>query len=641
MDVIVNGKKISLSSNNTLGVGGEATVFVHGKKAFKIFHQANPEKAKKLKVMIDKISPSLPDFVIAPSEMILDAKGNQVVGFTMSVLRSEFEVIASLSKRNHRAATGIGTRAVAKLFLDAHQTLSTIHKTGAVVGDLNDLNELYASINGELKMAWIDVDSFQIPGFPCDVATETFLDPHIYGPDPTKPVFTKDGKPRIFQSENDWYSFAVMLFRSLTLVHPYGGVEHTLPTIPRRALAKKSVFSKGVNYPAKIGYAIELLSDDFTQLMLDFFERDKRVLPFDRLQTFLSGLIDCKSCGSQYPSERKKCPSCAALAPIAPVISIQTDCTAEDLLVVDGEILAVYSYGDTLRCLAKEGKTVSLYEVHGPDSRHRWDLQNASPSMEWSLSSNYVAMIDRESEKLKIYQYPTHHKVNSIEVTTTDRFGIDRAAFGVSQNNFYRLARGMIMKCAFTQGSVDERPLTQGAVDQTWISVFSGMTPKGDIVFGCYRIFSDHHYFMTVGQSRFDLERKTTALDGTLVDENVVFSDKAAVLLRSFQKSGVDYVSTIAMDLDGNVIANYTSTVNDRIAGSAIRGGVLVGKSLLFATDHGIAREKFGAPTDTIPSERKLFKATEPYVAEDAPMAQYKDGIAVGHGPRLRLLKMS
>jgi hypothetical protein len=59
-------------------------------------------------------------------------------------------------------------------------------------------------------------------------------------------VATATGMQRTFTPDNDWYAFAVLLFRSLTLVHPYGGVDPELSTLPRRAAARRSVFSPQV-----------------------------------------------------------------------------------------------------------------------------------------------------------------------------------------------------------------------------------------------------------------------------------------------------------------------------------------------------------------------------------------------------------
>ena len=64
----------------------------------------------------------------------------------------------------------------------------------------------------------IDVDSFQLPGFPCALFTERFLDPlRCDGHEQLVPV-------RPPTRDSDWYAFAVMAMRCAALVGPYGGV---------------------------------------------------------------------------------------------------------------------------------------------------------------------------------------------------------------------------------------------------------------------------------------------------------------------------------------------------------------------------------------------------------------------------------
>src|SRR6185436_9335516 len=219
MDVVLRGRRITLRAEDALGDGGEATVTRHGDLALKIHHRASPARAAKIEALI-RLADALPSEVVAPRELVWDARGRRVVGFAMRALGPDHEVVAALSRRRARAASGIGTRDVAELFLGAHASLEAIHRAGAVVGDLNDMNEMFVRRQGALGLAWIDVDSFQLAGHPCEVATEAFLDPDLYGPDPAQPVTTAGGV-RWFRPENDWYAFAVLLFRSLTLVHPY------------------------------------------------------------------------------------------------------------------------------------------------------------------------------------------------------------------------------------------------------------------------------------------------------------------------------------------------------------------------------------------------------------------------------------
>ncbi len=640
MDLVIDGKRVRLDPKNALGAGGEATVTRHGSLAVKVYHQPTPLRGEKLRAMVSTISPKLPPEVVAPLSVVTDAKSGAIVGFTMQALDSGYDVVASLAKRSHRAKTKIGTAGVASLFETGHKTLCSIHSTGMVVGDFNDQNELYSA--RDLKLAWIDVDSFQIPGYTCDVATETFLDPKLYGPDITCPVATLGGKPRVFAPTNDWYSYAVMLFRSLTLVHPYGGVDLTLTTLPKRAQARKSVFSKGVAYPAKIGYALEVLSDELSTYMQGTFEKPGyayTVFPLILLERYRLSLIPCKSCGAEYPSERRRCPSCAAKSPVAPLVTTKVECTATDIIDADGDILALCASGTLLRALAIEGGSIWLYELNN-HSTTRTMVCPASPLMDVDLGPVHVGVVHRQDNPADLH---VRLSVGQKDLVTlpTERFGGGKAAFAVGATHFYRFAKGMLLRCdGDSSNTIKEQPVTTGAIDQTWVAAGKQMTSKGEVVLGCSRNFNDRRYWLVTGSGRTDLEAKALEVPGTVTEETVLFSDRLVAILRLVSVKGVEYVSTVVVDLDGEVVVTYMQRVSDRIAGSTIHGGAFAGKNMIFATDHGLVREKFGVRSDANPIEVKFFNATEPFVASDSSITPFRDGLAVAHGNKVRLLKM-
>lgn len=215
MDVDIAGKLIHLGQQQVVGLGGEGTVFLvtaaSQRMAVKIYHTPTSQRAEKLHTFLAQ-QWQLPTQKIAlPLELVRDIQQGNVIGLTMPFLDGGFAEIAFLANRKHRAAFQLSTRQIAEIFLDGADSLSAIHARGLVVGDLNDQNILYQ----QNMMLWIDVDAWQFSSYACPVGTEDFLAPELYGLDLSlQPVF----KP-----EHDWYSFAVHLFRSLLLAHPYGG----------------------------------------------------------------------------------------------------------------------------------------------------------------------------------------------------------------------------------------------------------------------------------------------------------------------------------------------------------------------------------------------------------------------------------
>jgi hypothetical protein len=641
MDVVVRGQRVTLNPKDAVGSGGEATITKCGGKAIKVYHQQNDERAKKLVAMIKEVTPRLPAEVLGPQTLVYNSKGTKVVGFEMNLLPPGYEVLSSLSRKSYRNSTHVGTKTVTSLFLTAHDTLSGIHQAGAVVGDLNDLNEMFmVTPQGQGKVAWIDVDSFQVPNHPCEVATETFLDPNLYGPDVTAPVLMPTGQYRIFKPENDWYSYTVLLFRSLTLVHPYGGVDPALPTIPRRAKAGKSVFNVSVRYPAKIGYSLEVMSDDLIQYMTAVFDKGYRLnMPRALLEGYAAGLVACPQCLMEYDGKRRKCPGCAATAP-PPVMTLTTDragCSATDLLHLDGNILSMASMGDLLRILSYEERELVVYDITngGVD---RVSLGSRSPDSRVDASpGGYVAWSGRNDSTVNIAMVQGGRIRNSILVPT-EKVG-DWAAFGVSNNYFYRIAAGILLRCTFGKGSsTDERPLTTVMTSQTWFKVSKVPTSEGDVLFGASRIFGEQHYFMIVGNKRIDLEFGDLRKPMTVTDTNVTFSSQTVALIRKVLIQGAERLHLMLFDLNGNLLSNCWLDPTVRMAGGSMHGGALSAKSLLLATDRGIVREKLNG---VAPEEEKLFDATEPFISADSEIQPFRGGLAVSHGTNIRLLKLT
>lgn len=634
MDVFLDGRRVCLAAEDALGDGGEATVTRYGDLALKVYRAPSKARAVKLEALLG-VTPSLPDAVIAPRALVRNRRG-AVIGFAMRALGPEHALLASLARRSERARRRLGSRDVAGLFLDAHATLAAIHRAGAVVGDLNDLNEMFAPgrDGASARVAFIDVDSFQIAGHACEVATEAFLDPAVYGPDLAAPVATATGAPRAFTPDNDWYAFAVLLFRSLTLVHPYGGVLAELPTLPRRAAARRSVFSPEVRYPDKIGYALETLSDELAAEMRRIFDAGGRgAFPRGALEAYSAGLIDCASCGASHPAERRRCPACASRAPAA-IVTNGAGCEAEDVLEARGPFLAIAAAGPVLYAVALEGERVVLRAV---GERLAWslDLGAASADLDVALGAGIVALGRRTTGELVVRGLGPRNAGPAI-TTATEPCALDRPAFACGGEVLHRVARGVLLRGALAGDALDERPIASVMRGQTWLVGGDAATV------GCSRAFGERSYFALVGAERRELAVAPLEGGEALLDETAVLSERAAVILRRTLRAGVERVRTDAVSLsDGARRASYVADTSRRLAGPAIHGALLSGDRLLVATDRGLVRETLGGVSDREPAEETLFAATEPFAGEGSPLALSRGGVCIAHGDRVRLLRLT
>src|SRR5262249_13013899 len=121
----------------------------------------------------------------------------------------------------------------------------------------------------------IDIDSYQLPGAPCLMFSERFVDPRLCD--------TALVPVRPHDEASDWYAFAVMAFRTLLGVGPWGGVHQPADPAKRcapgaRALRRLSVSAADVVYP-RAARPLAILPDELADQFRAIFERDQRRLP--------------------------------------------------------------------------------------------------------------------------------------------------------------------------------------------------------------------------------------------------------------------------------------------------------------------------------------------------------------------------
>ena len=244
----------------------------------------------------------LPESVVAPIGLALarekgtgDAK--DVVGYVMPKIAGE--PLFSLGEPRWRRANKIDVVAV---LLALHDAVAALHRTGVVVGDCNDLNVLV----DHTRVHLIDVDSYQLPGFPCSMFSERFVDPRLCDAGKLVPVRPHD-------EASDWFAFAAMALRSLVFVGPWGGVARGL-AMAARVLQRKSVFAPDVTYP-RTARPLATLPDGLLHLFRAIFDRDDRgTFPRSALEQLR--FVSCAACGEEHA--RVRCPACAAVvAPVA------------------------------------------------------------------------------------------------------------------------------------------------------------------------------------------------------------------------------------------------------------------------------------------------------------------------------------
>lgn len=305
--VLCGGKRLRLHDRDLLGMGGEGRVFRSGDRAIKLFFSIDDARKKKLAAFVTSIAGrGLPARVVGPLELCTDANGD-VVGYAMKALDGAID-IHRVGQRRWREQNMTANEVLA-IFREIASTVDVLHASGVVVGDLNDGNVVLTK-DGAWSPWLIDADSMQLPGHPCVVAHERFLDPRLYGVDLAKTC--------ALSKESDVYALAVMLFASLLFVHPYGGAHASYRTLLRRAEARHSILRGDVKLP-HAALRPDVLADDALAWFTDVFERDqRRAIPAAVLEPCFSRC----SCGVEHA--RRACPICTTKVAVpgksAPVI---------------------------------------------------------------------------------------------------------------------------------------------------------------------------------------------------------------------------------------------------------------------------------------------------------------------------------
>ena len=236
---------------------------------------------------------NLPAAIVVPSGFALAGKSSRdLVGYVMPKVAGE--PLHAYGEPRWRRDHPIAGDDVVAILLALHDAIAGLHRAGVVIGDCNDLNVLVDGRGVHL----IDVDSYQLPAFPCTMFSERFVDPRLGG--------------RAHDIDSDWFAFAAMVVRTLLGVGPWGGV-HASCMSTQRAARRLSVLGADITYP-RSARPIATLPDELVGALRAIFERDVRgVFPRGELERLRLGA--CRACGELHA--RAACPACHhSVAPV-------------------------------------------------------------------------------------------------------------------------------------------------------------------------------------------------------------------------------------------------------------------------------------------------------------------------------------
>ena len=614
MQVVIDSKRVNLNNFDVIGSGGEGLV-VKGRigtktQAIKVYHKPTKLRSTKLQDFFGKQWTLPQNRIAVPLKPVYNSKKSMIIGLTMPLIGTGFEDMAVLANKKTRANLGITTQDVAKIFLDGHRTLKQIHSNGLVVGDLSDLNVLFR----QNKMLWIDVDAWQFGRFPCPVAAIEFVDPSLYG--------INYSRAPVFKTENDWYSFAVLLFRSLTLVHPYGGTHKKVRAFERRAANKISVFDPSVKYP-KIAISPDILSDDLAHEFTEIFQQGKRgEFPLQMLETYTKSLRKCSNCGTWFPKNRQGCPVCneRSLVVISRPVIENKNIRALELFRTAGTIIYTKVRREKVYAVVHEGNKAFLYVIDSTGTPTKKDLFKAKKGVRYAIADGILVVNQQGTEALELYDI-SGSKITRFSKTNTEIFAPSRkAAFQVTGSKVIRIVGGTIMAGEKRGDRLIERQIRNGIPNQTWFTANNEY--GGNQLFGLVQVLAEQRFWYHIDGKNF--EPNVTRLEDSesLIDLSVKFSLDGVVLRRKTQEQGENYLRVDVVDNNGLVKQSYRQQFDDSSV-QVMHGQVFSGDSLLHASDDGIVQENI------MTSSLKTFKQTEPFVQEGDALLKFGKGVMV------------
>ena len=286
--------KTTISQLQVLAEGGEGIIYEYGNKLIKAYksHVDLVSKEKKIKALMQK---NLPREAVIPVDIVYDNRG-KFTGYLMEkVDGTEFK---RLSNSKFVRSNNITTKEILTMLYKIQEVLEILHKEGIYVGDLNDQNILF---DKQYNVYFIDCDSWTVGSEKCTVAMDLFKDPLL--------------KSNDFNEKTDTYAFAVLIWKALTRIHPFGGtMSPDMNIMDRMAKGISVIDNPSVTIPKKIR-SWKNLSIDLIEKMKAIFSNKERSIG-NEIKEMLKNLSYCKKHQDYYYSKYTSCPLCDVTATV-------------------------------------------------------------------------------------------------------------------------------------------------------------------------------------------------------------------------------------------------------------------------------------------------------------------------------------
>lgn len=564
--IYINDRQWQLDSSQLIQSGGEGMVFQINDgnrfQAVKIYHRTSSQQADKLQHLVKSgLIQRLPAGVLGPRQLVTD-KNQKVIGFTMNMLPPGSQPVKILSNPIFRQKTKYPTIKIIGLFLHIHNILTKLHKDSIIVGDLNDQNLFFhQEPSASFCPDWIDVDSYQIGQYPCPVAMQPFLDPLLYH-------VTDFGQRPYFSEITDWYAFAVLLFKSLVYVHPYGGTHNRFKTLQARATARVSIQNAAVTLPNS-AQPVDSLSDDLLNHFHRLFDLGERLIfPAHILAAYAKNLIDCPQCDLSYPVSRSRCPSCKAksITPhlrrptSTPRLLFKTEGFIEQASIIENGRILLIVYQHSRYKLIQLGIGGVLTEMNLFDGRPNYRFGIFSHP----LSGPYIVVNPPRSNQLLILDV-SGLQPKQVALMETAYFR-ETAVFATTPKYLYRIAGNWIMRGLVRNGMYLEDGIATAHQRQTrfWGS------PCSDVIAGYHRIFAENRFFLIQNQAEYEIPIPLLIRGDSLIDTAVKFEPQNVFISQTLNHLGQQRREHFSVNLRGTITGHQVESKIEENVSTAV-----------------------------------------------------------------------
>lgn len=240
-----NGATLTLTDKHYKASGGEASVYVHNGKAYKLYHE--PDKKMLPQRKMQELAAITNSKVILPQEVVYDVNSGKPLGYTTSFVDNA-EPLLKLFTRTFKEDNNISFAMINELIKQTQLVVSDVHTAKCLVVDLNELNVL-AQVHPTTIDPWfIDVDSYSTPSFKATAIMDSVRDRRV------SKVDSKGVLHYLPDEMSDWYSWAIISFWLYTNIHPFRGAHKDYrPKDKQKQMDDGiSVFHTGVRTPPSV-----------------------------------------------------------------------------------------------------------------------------------------------------------------------------------------------------------------------------------------------------------------------------------------------------------------------------------------------------------------------------------------------------